>query len=493
MKGITKRLPALLLALIFVFAMAACGGSDSGGAAAAPTTAPAPAASEPAAEPAAEAPPAAVVEEDSIAVGTRLEGLPDVNLTNKKVVAYAIGADWIEESHSQTELPSTLDICESEYGMEFEVVSFADWGLQLEVMTGLYMANDMPDLYLNANFPTDLMNDFVQPLDDMIDFNHPMWNDVRDIMKMIEWNGKNFFTVNYPWGFSDTIFYNPQIFAANAMETPNELFDKGEWTWDKLKQIAEALTFDEDGDNINDQWGLGWASGAVYLHTLTGVPLVEIHPDKTVTHNLRHPVMVECAEYFASLGPNGSNCMLKDGGDISQDYVEQQFGAGNVAILIGGWWRGGRDDIIGNWAKNLVDVAPPPSWKGGPLHTSGQVGSSGVCKNAKNPEAAALYLMINKWCGTDAYDAKFNPNKREYVDQTDIWKITDEQLAHMRRNDELAKAVTEPVPILHWIFWNWDDGFYDALTQPWSQVLERLEPEAQAGIDEKMEKLKYIN
>jgi multiple sugar transport system substrate-binding protein len=493
-----RKLLIIALAAALAASAAGCGGSGapeaqsppaSQSSASAATEAPAATASEATAE-AGEAPEASV---DAAEPELASLGLPDVQLADKKLKIYAIDENWVDSVRSKTEIPGAIEICEQEYGMEFEVVAFADYAKQVEVMTALYMSGDMPDYYSVANFPTDLMNDFLQPIDPYIDLSAPLWDDVRPIMDMIRWNDKNYFAVMYPFGIGDMVFYNPQIFESNGIPDPNTLYDQGEWTFEKMKEVAIALTYSSTGDGVIDKYGLGWSTGALYLHSQTGVPLVAINPDKTVTHNLRDPKIAEAAEFYRSLGPSGSNCTMFPAGDITQDTVAQQFGAGNIAMLVSGWWRGEREELINNWAKGLVDVAPPPSWKGEPIHTWGQLGTRGICNNAKNPEAAALFIEVNKWCGTQAYTDKYNPTQRKYVTQTDVWGCPPEVIEHWARFDDIVENTAgSPVPTLFWIFWNWDDGFDQALTDPWSAVLERLEPIAQAGIDEKMEMLSKI-
>lgn len=49
--------------------------------------------------------------------------------------------------------------------------------------------------------------------------------------------------------------YNKQLLEAANLEDPRELYEKGEWTWDKFKEYLKVLTKDNDGDGATDQWG----------------------------------------------------------------------------------------------------------------------------------------------------------------------------------------------------------------------------------------------
>lgn len=433
----------------------------------------------------------------SMAVFASAEGstaeitLPDKELENKKIVVYAINATWLDETRSKTGVPGVIELMEQEYGAEFEVVDFGgDWGKQYEVLTSLYMSDQMPDLLMNANFPTDLANGFVQPLDDLIDFTNPMWDDVRDIMDYITWNGKTYFTVNTPFTYPDWFYYNPQIFDANGLETPAEAYAKGEWDWNKVLELAQELTQDLDGDSQIDQWGLGIAGGAVGMHMQTGVSLISTAEDGTLQLNLRDPKIEAAANLYREFGPAGSNVLLKDGGEISQDYVVEQFAAGNVAMLMTGWWRSQQPGLAPNWQNGKLAVIHLPKWPGEEAaYRGGQIGSMGVGANCQNPEGAALFLEVLKYTTTDAYQEKYNVGGDSYSTWRDVYGLNEEQIEALREIDSYAGP---QVPNLFWIFWGWDDGFDSALTAPWSQVLERLEPIAQNSIDDWMAKLSQI-
>ena len=53
----------------------------------------------------------------------------------------------------------------------------------------------------------------------------------------------------YPLGF------NMQMLEDNNLEDPRELYERGEWTWDKFIEYCQTLTQDTDGDGQIDQYG----------------------------------------------------------------------------------------------------------------------------------------------------------------------------------------------------------------------------------------------
>lgn len=54
---------------------------------------------------------------------------------------------------------------------------------------------------------------------------------------------------SYPLGF------NVQMLEENNLEDPRDLWERGEWTWDKFNEYLTILTQDTDGDGQTDQYG----------------------------------------------------------------------------------------------------------------------------------------------------------------------------------------------------------------------------------------------
>lgn len=62
-------------------------------------------------------------------------------------------------------------------------------------------------------------------------------------------SGMTLVEATYPLGF------NMQMLAANGLEDPRDLWERGEWTWDKFNEYCQILTQDTDGDGQIDQYG----------------------------------------------------------------------------------------------------------------------------------------------------------------------------------------------------------------------------------------------
>lgn len=78
----------------------------------------------------------------------------------------------------------------------------------------------------------------------------------------------------YPLGF------NLDMIKAAGLENPQDLYDRGEWTWDVFKDYLKKLTKDSNGDGTTDVYGYGgyWTNALNQLLLSNGA---QIAADKT--------------------------------------------------------------------------------------------------------------------------------------------------------------------------------------------------------------------
>ena len=51
--------------------------------------------------------------------------------------------------------------------------------------------------------------------------------------------------------------FNKTMLDEAGLEDPRDLYDRGEWTWDKWREYLAKLTVDSDGDGVTDVYGFG--------------------------------------------------------------------------------------------------------------------------------------------------------------------------------------------------------------------------------------------
>ncbi|HHT72101.1 MAG TPA: sugar ABC transporter substrate-binding protein [Firmicutes bacterium] len=239
-----------------------------------------------------------------------------------------------------------------------------------------------------ARRPPDLMKDLVyrrewaergllEPIDDYIDPED--WEDWYDYaLAKGQVNGKHYI---FPWnnssnGMGCAMLINPAIFEARGVKLP-ELPTRA-WTFDEFLEAAKQLSYDEDGDGINDYYALSFAASdllncTAWLHVF-GARMFNEDETEVIINSPEGVAglqfMVD-AIYEYQIAPKGAEGMgIYD--------VIGLFHQGRTAIGYGGPYEIGRIDRYvreGQLEKAFdVHIAPFPHFpEYGPVahHTSG--------------------------------------------------------------------------------------------------------------------------
>ena len=136
-------------------------------------------------------------------------------------------------------------------------------------------------------------------------------------------------------GLSDNatgVFYNKTMLTREGLNTPYELYNRGQWNWDSMIDLATRATRDIDGDGSTDQWGLaGRYHGSAFVDSNGGSIIRE--SGGRFNFGLLEPQSLQALTYFSEAAalpiwaPPGSwNSSMTN------------FRDGLVAMNIGQWW-----------------------------------------------------------------------------------------------------------------------------------------------------------
>lgn len=179
------------------------------------------------------------------------------------------------------------------------------------------------------------------------------------------------------------LYYNKDMFDEAQLPYPDE-----SWTYEKLREVAKALTKDVDGDGIIDQFGFSpdlwdmetfWSS-ALWSH---GAEVISEDYSKTL---LGEPKAREVWRYIAAMVLEDKSVPTPA---VSAEYGGDPFAAGRSAMAMSGHW------VVPEYAQLdfAWDVAPMPS---GPAGRFTSVNSAGfvIAKDSKNPDAAWEFVKF---------------------------------------------------------------------------------------------------
>jgi len=314
---------------------------------------------------------------------------PTIDLKGQTI---KIGAWWDADPRSIAEADRSvldqkaielIEAAEKKYNAKIEYVT-VDYGQFVEQFTTTSLAGepfaDIVRLELFWMFPKLVKDGFVAALDDLIEIDPnkvPKW--------MIEggsFEGKQYGLVDSnpsPFG----IWYNKTLFQKMGLEDPYQLQQSGQWTWDKLVEIAKNATRDTDGDGKIDVYGIGGSAKDIFHQFVySNNAAVDVAEDGSIKFSLDSPNAMEAAQAFYDLY-NVHKVV-----DMSGEDSNQQFIAGKTAMATAFTWE------ISNYKQNMTDELGFVFWPKGPKADKyGAYTPFGnmwtVAKMSKNAEAAA--------------------------------------------------------------------------------------------------------
>jgi multiple sugar transport system substrate-binding protein len=173
------------------------------------------------------------------------------------------------------------------------------------------------------------------------------------------------------------IFYRPKLFeAAGITQTPK--------TWEELREVAEKLTIDRNGDNRPEQYGIVLPLGKEEWTVFSWFPFLLSAGGEVLTNNqpdLTNPGALKALQFWQQLLKDGSATLSSP----ERGYEEDAFIAGRVAMQITGPWT--------YITKSQVDydAFPIPANVGQATVTGG--GNMYVMKTTPTREQAALKFL----------------------------------------------------------------------------------------------------
>lgn len=269
---------------------------------------------------------------------------------------------------------TTINNFEKNYSIKVEVEEAPlDSSAYMTKLSSLMAAGDAPDVAVQSSFPLGSASAF-QPVDvTKQDLNDSIWD--LELMSKYKIKGYNYvFIANGNWYDNyGIVVFNEDMFKADGIKTPYELWKEGNWNWDTLKSTATALTKKghEYGfiSHVADNWMLSANTGIV---TYDGT---------SFTNSLTSQSTIKAWTFYSQMVEEG---LMPTGQDYSFNRGETgMMGINSWVMLKGQYLR----DCSFNWM-----CVPFPSPKGSetviPLYSN----LFGIVKGSENPVGAGVFL-----------------------------------------------------------------------------------------------------
>jgi len=219
--------------------------------------------------------------------------------------------NWYEPDER---LRAHIESVEKMFNCKIEFVHQGNASEALEILRMAVLAGDQPfDFFAISISPALIADGLIQPLNDYIgpDFYDPypqlfrrpdprVGASVGDTIYTFEYN-------NYS-GEARYLIWNKSQFEREGVESLYDIFERGEWTWEKFEEVLHALTKDRDGDGITDYWGarsVNLQHEIIVMLVSNSARVWKTTDDGKVVFDMLNPHVVDTLEFMQRLYRDG--------------------------------------------------------------------------------------------------------------------------------------------------------------------------------------------
>lgn len=223
----TKKLLCILLSVAMIFTVVGCGGSGDTSSGAA----------------------------DDQYLANKLE----LKETEQEKVFEAIKGTTMTKVGSEDDLGEyekqvSQEFCDKyDITIEWVPMGYTEYVTKLPQMVA---AGNPPDtgVMTDATALSFIYGNIAMPLNEYLDLDDEYWD--MDVLNAFKVNG-NYYAVNTAEIDTFFVYYNKTLFEEQALEDPYELYENGQWTWDKLRELAKKATLYESDNTTVKTYGIG--------------------------------------------------------------------------------------------------------------------------------------------------------------------------------------------------------------------------------------------
>lgn len=212
---------------------------------------------------------------------------------------------------------------------------------------------DIVQLEYKAALPL-IKQGLLLPISEFTDETNNINNEANQVTKYSPIAG-DYYGFDNPTSLGAGMHYNRDLFEQLGLPDPKELYEKGEWTWDKFLELAKAATKDTNNDNKPDTYGFAGWSLDVYKHFAVSNG-VRIADEENLVEGLSSPASIETGEFLNKLY-NIDKVVKISTGDPMDWNESNTFKDGDVAMFtVAEWNLGGL-----NFNFGIVPIPKGPS------------------------------------------------------------------------------------------------------------------------------------
>ena len=297
-------------------------------------------------------------------------------------------ATWIDPKTAED--GPVVDDFTKKYGIKVQV-DMVPQSTYVNEIAGMIASGNSPDVFFdNCFFPSSLS--VLQPIDAMkLDLSDSIWE--KGILEMSKFGGKSFLvnTVGNIWSEVDCVYYNKKIFADNNIRTPEEYYEAGKWTWAALTKC------------MTDVKNAGYIGGYIDMQTMlgsTGAGFYSLKNGKFANsvNDMTYNAMTQMAQWV-------SDGLIRP--PLERNLINN-FITGKAGIAVTNAFGLKETGYFKNMNQKDIGFTYLPSWdENTKAYTTGLFRGWGLCRGAKNPVGAGIflryYLDVNNYDYEEAF------------------------------------------------------------------------------------------
>lgn len=287
---------------------------------------------------------------------------------------------------AEDESGPVVDAFEKEYGITVKEVLVGN--IISEVGGMIASGQNVDAIRSNGDFPA--VMSIMQPLTAAkLDYDDPIWDQYMFDSTTIGGEPYLCNTVGNIWNEGICIIYNKSLLKRANAHTPEEYAAAGKWTWDAFAEIAKAV------QRLDGAYGCYFEPD--HILGAAGCGIYKYENGKYV-NGMRDELFVDIMTEMATWRKEG----------FVTDSAVNPFTNGNVGIAPALGWALKRNgsNASANW--NDIGCFYAPSWEeGGKPYLTGMLKGWGLVRGAEEPVAAGLflryYLDVNNYNTSSAF------------------------------------------------------------------------------------------
>ncbi|MFD1134398.1 ABC transporter substrate-binding protein [Paenibacillus urinalis] len=348
-----------------------------------------------------------------------------------------ISAWWDEKPKGETvqekqKLEKMAEL-EQKYNFKFEFINVPFGEYKDKFTTSVLAGEPMADItrlgFTDAIAP--VLNDQLLPLSEFTTPDNDINKEQKLVMKLPSLGGEEY-SFTTPGVGVVGMHYNRDLFKKLGLPDLQELYNNGEWNWEKFLEVAKQATRDTDNDGNTDIYGYsGWpVDEARHFTVANGVTFVD---STTFEDQSSDPRVIEALEFLNRLHNVEKVTKIKSGNIM--DYNETNtFKDGDVAMSIQNDWN------IGDVSFEIGVVPVPAGPQSDGVHTFANTALSGwfIPKGVKDPQIVYQIFeemqdvpTTEEYVGQNGLESNYHTEgdiqiAREKINGTGMVSITDD-------------------------------------------------------------------